>query len=91
MWVILFCGMSRPFMEGTVSIGVCGVFPAIHSTSSSASVTAHGAIVAVVAIIHSDGEYARRVFIQTNGDGFNTGGSDCGCSCSFQSLAQEVR
>jgi hypothetical protein len=87
--------MTCPSMQGTISIGVCGVFLALHSTSS-----VHGAIVAVVAVVTAvtvvaivDGEYLRRVFIQTDSDGFNAGSGSCdrSCGCLFQPLADKVR
>jgi hypothetical protein len=89
----LLCCMACPSVEGAVSIGVYGVFLALQSTSSSTS--AHGAIAAVVMVAAVvDGEYLRRVFIQTDGDGFDAGGGsggDCSRSCLLQSFAYEMR
>jgi hypothetical protein len=77
----LLCCMACPPVEGAVSIKVCGVCLALQSTSSSAS--AHGAIATVVVVAAVvDGEYPRRVFIQTNSDGFDAGGGTGGSSGS---------
>jgi hypothetical protein len=47
-----FLPITHPSIEGTVSIGVCGVFPVLHSISFTfTSARAHGAIVAVVIIV----------------------------------------
>jgi hypothetical protein len=61
MYLTLLSCITCPFVKGTISIGVCGVFPALHAMALSASVHVHGAIVTVVMIV--DGEYPQRVFI----------------------------